>query len=747
MKEEYALAYLPAAADVPGLPLARYLPPLPAGMASAWAQKTLPPGAWILDPLGSTPALPLELARSGYRVLVTCQNPILAFMLEVLASAPRREAFVTVLAELGAVRSGEERLGVQIPALYETECPQCGTRHQPSGFLWRKGEVKPHLRLLKCPNCGAEGEAALAPADEENLARISGEKLHRARALERSGAQDDEQRAIVQEALACYLPRPLSVLFTLINKAEGPSFSPEHRRLLQALLINLCDDSNTLWSPGGRTRPKALSFPAVFKENNLWLALDAAISSWCVESAPITLTHWPDLPPKSGGICLASGRLKNLLPLPSAVEPQRAAVVLPRPSQAFWTFSTLWSGWIWGREASQPLNSALERRRYDWHWHTKALHSSLKPLAGLDDDFEVFIFIPEMGPGLMQAGLLAAHTAGLNLKGLACREGELTQALYATRPSRPPAKNADLEPLCRQAIQSIITVRAEPVSYLLLHTACLAELSAQGVLPAGSEVNPADVLANYQPVIEKILADRSFLRRFESGSQDIDNSLWGLAKWQPGQTPLADQIEVEIVRYLQAHPQFRKAELEAALFNQLTGLLTPPADIEQAILESYTEPDPDQPGVLQLRAQDSAAARREDLADARRRLLALAEQMGLSAKDGTPLIWQDSSGKALYSFYLLASGLLARHVDSAQVEGEGVLVFPGSRSGLIEFKLRRDPRLRAALSGWHLLKYRHLRLLAERVEMNLSLWQSMLDSDPPGWEGVRQMSMFNDPPK
>ena len=74
-----------------GLPLDRFLPPYYPGSMAAWLQRLVPPGSLVLDPFGQDPYVILELARAGYRVLVTANNPIAAFILEVMASAPTPE--------------------------------------------------------------------------------------------------------------------------------------------------------------------------------------------------------------------------------------------------------------------------------------------------------------------------------------------------------------------------------------------------------------------------------------------------------------------------------------------------------------------------------------------------------------------------------------------------------------------------------------------------------------------------------
>jgi hypothetical protein len=99
--------FVPGLNEKPELPLARFLPPLPAGMSHQWISSNIPRGSWILDPFGNSPELALELARSGYQVLVTANNPVNSFLIEVLSLAPTKlelEEALGLLANATAVQ-------------------------------------------------------------------------------------------------------------------------------------------------------------------------------------------------------------------------------------------------------------------------------------------------------------------------------------------------------------------------------------------------------------------------------------------------------------------------------------------------------------------------------------------------------------------------------------------------------------------------------------------------------------------
>lgn len=93
----------------------------------------------------------------------------------------------------------------------------------------------------------------------------------------------------------------------------------------------------------------------------------------------------------------------------------------------------------------------------------------------------------------------------------------------------------------------------------------------------------------------------------------------------------------------------------------------------------------------------------------------------------------NEKGETLYQFYLLASSIISPYVYQPHTvpPQRCMLVLPGGRTGLLGFKLRRDPRLKAAFeTGWRLLKFRHLRYLSEYPHLTINQWEDLLNGDP-----------------
>ena len=150
-------------------------------------QVGLRPGSWLLDPFGFSPWLPVEAARAGYRVLVTVNNPVTRFLLELQADPPAESDFKAALAELAASKRGDERLETHLQSLYITRCAQCGREIQASEFLWKAGEDAPYARRL--PLHGMRGHRR-APGNRRRCpARAAGGGVRRAAPLPRTRAR------------------------------------------------------------------------------------------------------------------------------------------------------------------------------------------------------------------------------------------------------------------------------------------------------------------------------------------------------------------------------------------------------------------------------------------------------------------------------------------------------------------------------------------------------------------------------
>ncbi|MFZ5822523.1 MAG: hypothetical protein ACOYYJ_21740 [Chloroflexota bacterium] len=731
--------YLPGTKPADPGPLSRFTPPLEEGVVSRWLPLHAGPGAWVLDPFGFSPRLTLEAARAGYRVLVTVNNPITRFLLETAAQPPAEADFKAALSELETSKKGEERLGVHLQSLYLTPCEKCEREIQAEAFLWRKGEDTPYARIYTCPHCGDAGERLAAPQDVDRAKKIAAtDSLHRSRAFERVAALDDEDRIYAEEAISHYLPRPLYFLTTVINRLDSLRLSPERKRALSALLLVVCDAGNTLWGhPSERPRPKQLNIPAQFREHNLWMMLERGQSLWAETGSGVPLEAWPGRLPESGGICLYEGRLKELAREVKKEIPIAAVIgAVPRPNQAFWTLSALWAGWLWGREAVEPFKVALRRRRYDWAWNATALHAAFSHLLELLPLGTPFLgLLPEPEPSFLTSALTAASAAGFDLTSLALRtEHDAVQVVWRRGETLKREANEADTALVREAMVAYLTERGEPVGYLHLHAAGLIALAEAHALKK-KEREFDEALRLTQSVIQKALLEDERFVHYSSG-EGVETGLWGLTA-ASGES-LADRVEVAVVTFLQKNPNSIYIEIEDDVYPRFPGLLTPSKGMIYAVLDSYALR---QGAAFVLRPEDVAAVRRRELHTVTALLEAIGKRLNYVTRPaGRNYLWEDENGGVVRAFYVLASALIGRALEETPYPPERtIIVIPGGRAGLIEYKAERDPALAARLKKYRLVKYRLLRTLIELPVLTRETFEEQIASDPLEKSGAQRM--------
>ncbi|MEW6402955.1 MAG: hypothetical protein AB1649_14235 [Chloroflexota bacterium] len=721
-----SIPYIPGTIPANRGPLARFLPPIEEGTISAWLGKHAKLADWLLDPFGYSPRLVLEAARAGHRVLVTSNNPITRFLLEMAASAPTEAELKSALAELGASRKGEERLETHLQNLYLTPCEKCGREVQAQFFLWRKGEEAPYARVYECPHCEDKGERPSTAVDiERSLSIGKSASLHRARVLERVAPLDDPDREYAEEALQVYLPRAIYALATLINRMDGLNTSAERKRLMVALALVACDAANSLHSPD-RPRPKQLTASNQFRENNAWMALEAGINLFSETGSRVPFEAWPKKIPE-GGISIFDGRVKTLAEQVHKEIPIAAIIgAIPRPNQAFWTLSALWSGWLWGREAAEPFKIGLRRRRYDWAWSATALESTFHHLFDLLPlGTPMFGLMTQAEPQFLTSTLTAASVTGFDLSGLAIRtqldpmQISWTRGEHLKRETHP----ADLDAV-RRAISIHLNRRGEPSTYLHVHAAGLSELAGQHALKDPKDELDEALKRNNMIIADALTGEVQFLH-YGSGD-NAETGLWGLEQYE--KASLADQVEMHVVNFLQKNPDSIFLEIEDNLYAQFPGLLTPSKALAYQVLNSYAIREK---GVYRLRDEDKPSLRRDELSRISGWIETIGQRIGYSTrKEDRALIWEES-GEVVRVFYVLASGLVGRMIRENKYPAEKcLLVLPGGRAALVAYKQTRDPMLAKMMHGWRIVKFRLIRQLADIPVLTRETFEEQISSDP-----------------
>ncbi len=730
------------------LPLSRFLPLLPHGMVSAWlhAQEQIPSGSWVLDPLGASPALVIEAARAGYRVIVTTTNPILSFMIEVMAAAPQEQQLQSALSDLAILRRGDIRLEAELKSLYETRCRKCNATIQADAYLWEREAEEPYACLYHCPACHDEGEHPPDEFDLEKLHSLGSHKLHYARALERVNVGDKQARLGAENALKTILPRQLYVISTLINKTTTLRLSADEKKWLHALILSVCDQGNALYAwPSARSRPRQLSTPPRFRENNLWTAFEAGIQEWQSKGIAIELTHWPELPTAESGICIFSGRPGALLTEAGDLSLQAMMSVLPRPSQAFWTYSALWSGWLWGHEAVLPMKSALERRRYDWNWYAEAIFRLFRQLRGMPAGIPFLNILPELVPGFLEAAILSTGKAGLQLQGLALNaEDNLAQLLWQTVNKLPIEIDSSLKIGLQDSMVAHLAERGEPARQIQLETAGLAELPYQNYADAPSA---SEILGKTQKAIQDLLNNRDIFSHDDNPDRPQSQRTWWPANgFDAAARPLTDRVEKHLIDALILTPAKEESELITELYAAFPGLLTPPMEMVRTVLSSYAHLVSESPAVWQINDQEKPKNRQADVQNMYQALQKLGKELAYYVEVGENSIWWIDHNRRKFVYHCFASSMIHKHIQEQTplpVGCQGVLVFPGSRSRLLTYKLEHNPWLAHIVKeNWTFLKFRHLREFISKGNPSRARWMEHLEMDPPLWEEATQMTFF-----
>lgn len=743
-----------SAADLPqtGLPLDRFLPPYYPGSMSGWLQRFAPPGSFVLDPFGQDPYVILELARAGYRVVVSANNPIAAFVLEVMASAPSAEEISEAVGVLAGIRSAEGLLlEDQINAYYQFDCPnpECQqldfkTKLQVEYLVWAEDATEPDLAFGSCPRCGKQAEFPLTPemlASKEPLPALS---FLKARLLEHSANPGDPLRELMAEVIAFYPHRSLASLQAMLSRLENPAITPRQRTILRALILSTADRVNQLWThPGGRSRPRQLLRPPLFQELNPWQALLASQKSWSKSDQPVALREWPAQPPQLGGISVFRGRLRELDP---PIAPGMVDVVitsLPRRNQAWWNLSGLWSSWLWGREGSNTLRNSLLKQRYDWTWHSTALQKVLMQLGKLlRPGVPVLLQVTELDPMFAMAGMLAAQNAGLSLHQLAAN-GEMSVLQTSWRfgsPNRQATQGGSFSHAVKKAGEQFLQGLGEPTTYLRLFCGVLVTLLSEGFL--AGRLGAGDTLNELQEEIDKSLINPGSFSRFNPGVS-ADSGLYWLVDAGSSAQSAADRAERAILNALQTQPLLPVKDALIAVNQKLPGLQNVEMELVQAILESYADPTPDYKA-WSLRTFETTREREKDLKAIVELIESLSRRLRVPREIKTDSIaWLGLDGSPEFSFFPIIttefSDLLIRHQD---LPGRKLIVLPGSRANLAAFKLRRDPHLQSLKTeNWSIVKYRQLRNLSDNPLLTQELFASQITGDPPEYRST-QLALF-----
>lgn len=707
-------------------PLQTCLPAYRPQVVSTWLKQLPSNSGMILCPFGSSPQVVLEAARSGFQILTPVHNPILRFLIESLAQSPSREELSSALVKLASSYKGKERLQPLILSLYETDCPLCGRKTSASSFTWSRITRVPVRKTCRCSRCGEDTEGDVTPDDIQKALDFQENSPTHARALTRVAAPDDPIRFQVENALGSYPPRSVYALFTVLNKLTGSNMPEEENILLETLLLHAFYRCSQPIDPQDSDH----EIEEFYVEENAWFALEEALDIWSGAENPLPVTIWPVHPPESGGICLFPGRIRELIPQLNNIQLQSIVMVFPKPAPSFWALSALWTGWLWGQEAAAPLRSILSIKNFDWPWMTRAIELTLSEIhEKLPAGIPCFGLLPEIENKSFIAAVSAASRAGYKLENIALdpdlclgeTEWISQKGIFDLKPSSDPRETI------RKAGFEILQVTGEPKHTLSIYSAGMTRLAAEGF--PGDETNPDQYFPQLLKDFEDNIAYRQGFLHY------IDSESWWHQELKPSLTPQSDQVEQKIVGLLVITPG---PLLEQAIFQEIyrefPAQHTPREGLIQACLESYAQSTSGPRPSWQLKSNEDPARRVQDLTEIEHLLHRIGSELGYAViKKSAPgrivhLQWAKQDSPSC-SFFISASGLLGNLLGEMPNSAEKRwIILPGSRAGLIHYKLQHNPPLAKIIDQeWGLVKFRHIRRLAEVRNPN---FLERLDLDP-----------------
>ncbi len=729
--------YFSGSVSAPEIPLERYLPPYQPGVLSKMLQFKNVHKGWVLDPIGSHPLSAIELAKNGYQVLVAVSNPLLAKLYEVVASAPTKVEIQAAISEFGALRIGDERLEMNIKKMYESDCPICQELCQHVRFIWKKGGTEPNAKELSCTACGFSGESEISQFDRNKLKQLGNIPLYESSALQRVLPGSEDPPALLSEVIQSYLPRSLAVISRLMNKNDSYSTTPKRKMIIESLLILAFDYGTMLWGiPSSRSRPKAVSIPNQFWEFNLWDVIENGEKYLSILQEAIPFSLYPQLPPEKGGICLFPNRIRRREDLTVLPKMESIVSILPRPNQALWTYSVVWAGWIWGHNAISTLKGVLERKRYDWIWHTFALKKLFEFSAVKQTPW--LATAPELTSNYLLSFVSAPASSGYQLSDFAYNPEAKSAQLYWSF----PITSKEDQPKGNDPLQDYLRAKGEEASYHELLSIKLLQLAHQRNLLNANLVVDSDLYPEISKAFENTLKTPSLIRKVDKDTLEY-GEFW-LPTSPETYRPLADQIEIHFLQYLQIDPIVSFSEIESVINHKQAGILPAPRELLQNLLNSYCDPIPGVAQTWQLRNQETSMIRRADIRIMQRLLGEMGKRIGMTV-DSTPTItWHSTHHFRKYQFFVSGSCIFSRFLNETILHNgcETVIVYPGSRADLLNYKIKRSLVLANQLAKIHFVKFRHVRNLHENPGLNLQTWEKMIDSDPAIWQDFGQPVLF-----
>ena len=280
---------------------------------------------------------------------------------------------------------------------------------------------------------------------------------------------------------------------------------------------------------------------------------------------------------------------------------------------------------------------------------------------------------------------------------------------------------------------NFLTNTGEPAHTLKLYGASLAGLFENGNL------RKTDPAADLKIELPQIIKDFEENIAYRQGYLHYENSEnWWHQDLNLKPIPLSAQVEMSLVNFLVKHPgSLSEQEIYQHIYQSFPALYTPSDSLIRILLESYGEKLSQNPNSWKLKESDHPSKRSSDLKDIESILSKLGNALGFSvevngsSKNIIHLKW-GTEITSHYNFYISVSGLVEKIIDTYKdPQPNAWIVLPGSRAGLIYYKIQNNPVLDKTIKEhFDLVKFRHIRRLKEQGGLTHTNIQERLALDP-----------------
>ncbi|CAG0936562.1 hypothetical protein TFLX_05443 [Thermoflexales bacterium] len=700
---------------------------MPPSVARAAIEQYTRPGDVILDPFVSGLGVIQAALELGRKVIAASFNPINALAIRAtLWPTDARAAFTHLEDALKAAH----RLQESVLRFYQASCPTCGNPASGQHFIWDRERRQPVEKHVRCPVCG-ENAGHIEDQDLKELKKMDARGLPfwvlHGRVVDRN--HEDADR--VGDVLDAYTPRAQSALSDILLKFKA--LSEADRSALRPALLATLDACTSLHTPDETRYPSGLKPPARFIEKNVWRELERQVS--ILPSTPAALPRVATLDElfasSTPAVCL------QVLPARELAKrlPERSISLLvthpPLPRPGFWSLSAVWAAWLWGKQSSlvDHLLPLLSRKRTNWDWQWRAMGAGLNVLKPAHrDEARLVMSFPAEEAILDSVALAAAH-ARLQAEALVCDPLDGVRGTWQVGQAVRAAAQDEV-------LRHILHERAEPTHELVLRTGLL---TAWGQTQTLSEI--AQQVEGEQTPLAVLRGQLE--QAFDATTiYEIEPHRFWLTQPPRPLLPLADRVEHHVRDLLRTRAEWHGDDLLQQVYRDFPDHLTPDRALVATVIHSYAEDIHfEHTPLAVLRAEDQVEARQGEVDEVCQLLAQIGERLGIEVSLALPegeqrqIVWSQS-GETIYTFILqtTADVLPLLRADS------GVLIIPGGRATLLQYKIARDARLRQ--TPWQVLKCSSLRRAAQQSDLALTTFPLAFGLEPPIEQPAMQIQLL-----